>query len=260
MNSTDVSINNKNDFQGLTLSQIVTKDYRTAAILERHGLDFCCKGNKSIDQACKGKDINPKELIKELNNVGKNNSNLPTGQTGMNFDSWELDFLTDFIINNHHGYIRSMGPTIYSHAEKVAIAHGKRHSETIEIANKFLVVYKDLKQHMMKEEEILFPYIKNIVHVKRNLGMWEKPYFGTIKNPVSMMEAEHQSAGDATHEIKDLTNNYTPPDDACNTFKVLYKELRKFEEDLHQHVHLENNILFPKSIILEEEVSKRITG
>ena len=147
-----------------------------------------------------------------------------------------------------------MIPIITLHADKVASVHGKNHPETIKIADLFLTVRDELEMHMMKEERILFPHITKLVGLSNN-GIGEStPYFGTIKNPIAMMEAEHQSTGDGMSEIRNLTNNYTPPDDACETYKISFKELKEFEEDLHKHVHLENNILFPKAIKLEESL------
>ncbi len=237
------------DINKLTLSQIVTNNFRAAAIFEKYDLDFCCRGNKPIEQACTEKGINKEPIISELENLFTS-----TPAADAKYENWQLDFLSDYIINNHHTYVRNMIPIISAHAEKVAMVHGARHPEVIDVAKKFAVVYKDLKQHMMKEEEILFPYIKRIVTVKNNKAKPEPPYFGTVKNPIKMMEAEHEAAGDEMFEIRSITNGYNPPADACNTYKALYQELKDFEEDLHKHVHLENYILFPKSILLEEEI------
>lgn len=232
----------------LTLSEIVKKNYKAAAVFEKFGLDFCCRGNKLISNACEEKGISKEELTSELSKLDEQDT--PSEK----FDNWELDFLSEYIINVHHKYIRDMIPVVSAHTDKVASVHGKNHPETIKVANNFSIVYKDLKQHMMKEEQILFPYIKYLVKTKNNSLKAEQPYFGTIKNPIRMMESEHESAGDLLYEIRKLTNNYSAPEDACNTYKVLYKELKDFEEDLHQHVHLENYILFPKSVQLEEQL------
>jgi regulator of cell morphogenesis and NO signaling len=234
----------------LTLSEIVTNNYRTAAVFEKYGLDFCCHGKVSISEACGEKGINIEEVLAHLTIL--NGDDLPRNQE--QYDHWELDFLADYIINVHHKYVKDMIPVISAHAEKVESKHGSNHAELINVANSFSIVYKDLKQHMMKEEQLLFPYIKYLVNVEKNSSQAERPFFGTIKNPIRMMEAEHESAGNLLDEIGDLTNNYTPPADACNTFKVYYRELREFEGDLHKHVHLENNILFPRSIELENKL------
>jgi regulator of cell morphogenesis and NO signaling len=238
------------ELSNLTLSQLVTKNFRAAAVFEKYKLDFCCRGNRPISAACEDKGINPDNVLAELAVLGneqKHNAFSP--------ENWSLDFLIDYIVNTHHQYVRKMIPVITAHAEKVASVHGKNHAETKDINRIFSAVYKDLKQHMMKEEEILFPYVKRLVKIKDSSAKFEIPYFGSVKNPITMMEAEHQNAGDELYAIRELTNSYTAPEDACNTYKILYQELKDFEEDLHRHVHLENNILFPGSVNLEKELS-----
>ena len=230
-----------------SLSEIVTNNFKSAAVLEKYGLDFCCHGKKSISEACEEKGVNIDAVLTQLI---KFNENHPE-QNQEQYNKWDLDFLADYIVNVHHKYVRDMIPVISEHADKVASKHGKNRSELKNICNNFAVVYKDLNQHMKKEEQLLFPYIKYLVKVRNNSGTPEAPFFGTIKNPIQMMEAEHESAGKLLDDIGALTNNYTPPEDACNTFKVFYLELREFEQDLHKHIHLENNILFPRSIALE---------
>ena len=240
----------KENITNLTLSEIVTNNYKSAVIFEKYGLDFCCQGKKSISDACEEKGINTEEVLLQLEKLNEDNLEQKQDQ----YNQWEPDFLADYIVNVHHKYVRNMIPVISAHADKVTSKHGENHPELIGIANNFSVVYKDLKQHMMKEEQLLFPYIKYLVEVKNKSGKPEQPFFGTIQNPIRMMEAEHESAGNLLAEIGQLTNGYTPSADACNTFKVYYRELKEFEEDLHKHVHLENNILFPRSIELEEKL------
>ncbi|HVO76063.1 MAG TPA: iron-sulfur cluster repair di-iron protein [Ignavibacteriaceae bacterium] len=240
---------NREEYSSLTLSQIVTKNYKAAEVFERYGLDFCCRGNKLISDACSEKGLNKEDIFTELKSLQWK------GDTKhFNFNEWDLSILTDYIINKHHVYLKKMIPVIAAHTQKVASVHGENHPETIEIAKHFSVVYKDLKQHMMKEEQMLFPFIKYLAGAEQNNSAVEKPFFGTVKNPVRMMEIEHRNAGDEMFEIRNLSGNYTPPEDACNTYKVCFQELKEFEEDLHQHVHLENNILFPKAVRLEEKM------
>ena len=137
-------------------------------------------------------------------------------------------------------------PVLYTHTQKIADKHGERHPELLRIAEIFSEIKTDFEQHLMKEEEILFPRIKMIEEI--NTGKRDKNEMQSISGPVQMMMAEHEMAGQLTHEIMELTNNYTPPDDACTTYKIAFMELQEFELDLHQHVHLENNILFPKAM------------
>jgi regulator of cell morphogenesis and NO signaling len=231
-----------------TLAEIVTDNIRSAIVFEEYGLDFCCKGNRGLKDACADKNIDVQKVVDELTNLFRN------GNSKENSNDWQLDFLVDYIINNHHQYVRRMIPVITLHADKVASVHGKNHPETLRIADLFLAVREELEGHMMKEERILFPQIKQMVMTQKENSQFFPPPFGTIQNPIRMMEYEHTSAGDALYQIRELSNNYTHPDDACNTFKALYSELKEFEEDLHKHIHLENNILFPKSITLESEL------
>lgn len=233
-------------YEQLTLSQIVAKNYRAAGVFERYSLDYCCKGNKSFSEACSEKNLNASDILTELQNT-----EVVSDNSSLRFGDWDLDFLVDYIFNNHHKYIRTAIPVITAHAEKIASKHGDIHPETVEINRIFSRVSKDLKQHLMKEEEILFPFIKYLVKTER-LGLKaERPYFSTIANPIKMMDAEHTEAGDSLFLIRKLTDNFTPPEGACTTFKTYYKELKEFEEDLHKHVHLENYILFPKAIEME---------
>ena len=233
-----------------TLAEIVTDNIRSAIIFEEAGLDFCCKGKRSLKDACADKNIDVQKIVNELTNLSG------SGNGAQNANDWQLDFLVDYIVNNHHQYVRRMIPVISLHSDKVASVHGKNHPETLQIADLFLAVREELEGHMMKEERILFPHIKQMVLNQKENSQFFPPPFGTIQNPIRMMEFEHTSAGDALYQIRELSNNYSHPDDACNTFKALYSELKEFEEDLHKHIHLENNILFPKSIELEIQLSQ----
>ncbi len=233
-----------------TLAEIVTDNIRSAVVFEEFGLDFCCNGNRSLKSACEDKNVDVQKIVNELSNLSVNENGT------QNVNDWQLDFLVDYIVNNHHQYVRRMIPVISLHTDKVASVHGNNHSETLQIADLFLAVREELEGHMMKEERILFPQIKQMVLTQKENGQFFPPPFGTIQNPIRMMELEHTSAGDALSKIKELSSGYTPPEDACNTFKALYSELKEFEEDLHKHIHLENNILFPKAIELESILKK----
>ena len=237
-----------NNLMDKTLAEIVTDNIRSAIIFEEAGLDFCCKGKRSLKDACAEKKVDVQKIVNELINLSGD------GNETQNVDDWQLDFLVDYIMNNHHQYVRRMIPVITLHADKVASVHGKNHLETIKIADLFLAVREELEMHMMKEERILFPQIKQMILNQKENSQFFPPAFGTIQNPIRMMEYEHTNAGDALYQIRELSNNYSHPEDACNTFKALYSELKEFEEDLHKHIHLENNILFPKSIELESQL------
>jgi len=236
------------DLANLTLAEIVTDNIRAAIVFEEYGLDFCCKGNRALSDACADKNINVQKIVNELANLSDSDKGT------QNVNDWQLDFLVDNIMNNHHQYVRRMIPVISLHTDKVASVHGQNHPETLQIADLFLAVRDELEGHMMKEERVLFPQIKQMVLNQKENSQFFPPPFGTIQNPIRMMEYEHTNAGDALQQIRELSNNYSFPEDACNTFKALYSELKEFEEDLHKHIHLENNILFPKSVELEAEL------
>lgn len=236
--------------QEITLGEVVKDNFKTADIFESYGLDFCCNGKRTIEEACLEKNINPAELIEKIKiaNINKNGNN--------NFDNMELDVLIDYIVNTHHSYVAGMLPKIDEHSIKVLNAHSKNHPELINVIETWNVVRAELANHMLKEERMLFPYIKSLVNSKRYSSEYQFAPFGTVENPIAMMEREHSNAGEAFFEIKRLTNDYAIPPDACPTFNVFFNELREFENDLHIHIHLENNILHPKAIQLEKEILK----
>lgn len=232
------------------IGDIVAGNFHTAKIFESHGLDFCCGGKKTIGDACVEKQVDTELLLNELAKVQD------TNETLSRFDKWEADFLVDYIINNHHSYVLNSVSTIEHHLAKVVSAHGERHPELAKIQGLFADLKDELLNHMQKEEKMLFPYIKKMHMAFRNTLEMPIPPFGTVGNPIKMMEDEHESAGNLMKLINTLSNGYSAPKDACGTYKVLYGELKEFENDLHMHVHLENNILFPKAAELEKELNK----
>jgi regulator of cell morphogenesis and NO signaling len=170
------------------------------------------------------------------------------------YNSWELDFLADYITNVHHSYVTEAIDLTEQYASKVAKVHGHHYTEVVEIHELFQAISQELISHMHKEEMILFPYIKHLAAAKKGSEPFSAPPFGTIENPINMMHHEHDEAGDIIKKIAELSNDFTPPEGACNTFKALYAKLEEFQNDLFQHIHLENNILFPKAIKLETEL------
>jgi regulator of cell morphogenesis and NO signaling len=234
--------------QELKIADVVSENIKTADIFKKYGIDFCCGGGISIAKACEKKNVNIELLMNELKNL--DNKIMPS----QNFNKWELDFLVDYIVNTHHSYVLEAIELLDAYATKVAKVHGEHHPPVIEIERLYRIVRNELLQHMQKEERILFPYIKKIVQAKNDRTTILESSFGSIKNPINMMEAEHEQAGNILKEIANLTMNYTPPEWACNTFKALYAKLDEFEQDLHLHVHLENNILFPKAIEMENSL------
>lgn len=229
-----------------TIGEIVAQDYRTASVFKRYGIDFCCGGKRSVADACTEKGVDLATIEQELSELVQQPSALQ-----MSYKDWAADFLTDYIVNRHHTYVRKAIPEITAYAEKVAKVHGKGHPETLEIFYNWKALASELESHMLKEENILFPYIKQLAKVDENQVL--TPPFETVQNPVNMMEMEHEDAGDLMRKIRELSSDFTPPQDACTTYRVLFNLLEDFENDLHEHVHIENNVLFPKAIQIENE-------
>lgn len=229
-----------------SLAEIVTDNHQSAAVLEKYHLDFCCKGKRRLQDACRENKINPAEVLFDLEKVM--NSDAASGPDPLKMT---LNELAGYITGTHHSYVRTELPLIYGYLEKVASKHGERHPELFKIFELFAAIKEEMEMHMLKEEKILFPRIaetENLAAENRNLPV-NSTFIGA---PVSVMEQEHEHAGGMMEEIRLLTNNYAPPADACTTYRLAYAALHAFEQDLHRHVHLENNILFPKALSLFE--------
>ena len=232
-----------------TVAQLVTENIKTAHVFKKYGIDFCCGGGISVKKACEKKGVDFSQLERELSDVDKEVTR------AYNYDAWDLSFLTDHIINVHHKYVEESIPILLQYAAKVAKVHGNHYTEVVRVNELYVEVANELSSHLRKEEQVLFPYIKQLVQADKDGQKAGRPPFGTVKNPINVMEDDHQQVGDIFKEIARLTNNYTPPEEACNTFRALYAKLDEFEQDLHHHIHLENNILFPKAQQLEEKVA-----
>ncbi len=231
------------------VGDLVAQDYRTASVFKSHGIDFCCKGNRSIEEVCEKENIDSEILINEL--ITAQHS---VDSSSNDYQSWDLDLLADYIEKKHHRYVQKTIPELRAYLHKVAKVHGQRHPELIEIENLFNDSSHELLNHMQKEERILFPYIKQMVEKENIQEKLPKPHFGTVQNPIQMMKHEHENEGDRFRRISELSNNYNPPMDACTTYRVAFSLLKEFEEDLHLHIHLENNILFPGAIVKEKSL------
>ncbi|MDH5397270.1 MAG: iron-sulfur cluster repair di-iron protein [Cyclobacteriaceae bacterium] len=241
--------NNTSATDSLTVGGMVAEDYRKAEVFRKYGIDYCCGGNKSLDEVCNKKGLPVEDVQKELAAV-ENNPGNPSGD----YNRWDLDFLSDYIVNTHHKYVAESLPMLHELSAKVARVHGENHPELVEMAKYVEALGQELSMHMHKEEAILFPYIREIAEAKRSGTTPQASPFGTVANPIQMMEREHDDAGDATKELEKLSNGFTPPVDACRSYTVYFAKLNEFVLDLHQHIHLENNILFPKALRLEQEL------
>ncbi len=229
------------------VGELVAEDYRTASVFKKYGIDFCCNGNRSIADACEKKQITAEPLLDALEQVTQQN-NAATAD----YNSWSLLLLADHIEKKHHRYVSAKIQEIVPFLHKVARVHGDNHPELKEVYALFAECADELTDHMKKEEIVLFPYIRKMETAGSSAT---KPHFGTVQHPIRNMMQEHDTEGERFRKIAALTNNYTPPEDACNTYRVTFSLLKEFEEDLNLHIHLENNILFPKSIKLEEQLA-----
>jgi regulator of cell morphogenesis and NO signaling len=227
-----------------TIGEIVATDFRAAAVFERFGIDFCCGGRRDLEEACRTAAADPVVVARALEALP------PIADDETDVTQWRLDRLIDHIVSTHHEYVRASMPTIRQYLSKLVEVHGARHPELARIAGCFDTVIRDLGQHMLKEEQVLFPYIRELTMTTVSGRHFPSP-FGTVENPIRMMEREHREAADELRIIRELTHGYATPNDGCTTYAVCMAELQQFERDLHRHVHLENNALFPKAVALE---------
>jgi regulator of cell morphogenesis and NO signaling len=234
-----------------TLGELAVSDMRKALLLRKNGLDFCCGGKKTLKNACAEKGIDSARIEEELAQidlVGKGKQ--PP------YLEWKPDFLAEYIVNTHHYYVRNRLPELRSLSQKVAHKHGENHPELLSIQQIVEDINSEMQSHMVKEERVLFPYVKALVLQKDISQTQFGCQFGTVQSPINMMEMEHEVVGEQLQEIRNLTKNFTLPASACKSYQLLYAVLEEFEEDLHLHVHLENNILFPKTLAMEKALSK----
>jgi regulator of cell morphogenesis and NO signaling len=216
------------------ISDIVLHDYRTAGVFREYGIDFCCGGKVALHDVCTSRGIDEQDVLLKLENL------YCTPSSGEDYASWSATRLMDFIVGYHHSYIRESLPRISAYVNKVASRHGDTHPELVQIQIIFAHLGTELIDHALDEENRVFPTIKA-------LYAGELPDKDSLYAMVDELEHEHADAGAAMQKIRVLTSDFTAPDWACNTFNIMFKELEAFENDLHHHVHLENNILFPKA-------------
>lgn len=232
------------------IGEIVAEDYRTASVFKSFGIDFCCRGNRTIQEACLTKGIAVEEVIVSL----KKAKGRAAGTGIEDFNNWPLDLLVDLIVKRHHRYVQNaiteIKPLLYQAAE----VHGDVRPELKEIKDLFIQGAGELTVHMRKEELLLFPFVRKLVAAENEDYSVPAPDFGTVESPVSAMMKEHENEGERFRRISELSSDYTAPAGACNTYRAAYALLGEFEEDLHLHIHIENNILFPKAVQLEKKL------
>jgi len=229
-----------NGLSSKTLAQLVNENHKAANIFEKYDLDFCCRGKRSLQIACEENGIPLETITSELDIVFNKNES-----PSVDFDKLSLSELADYIVSIHHNYTKKELPQIFAYLQRISSKHGDRHNELHAIFEKFARLKNEMEMHMHKEELILFPRIKELESRVRNheTGL-------NIQIPIMVMEDEHEHAGNLLKSIRELSNDYNPPADACTTYRLSFAALQAFELDLHQHIHLENNILFPKAMAL----------
>ena len=232
------------------IGELVAKDYRTASVFKKYGIDFCCQGNRTINDACEAKKIDENLVVSDLNALLQSKSD-----SSIDYQNWPIDLLADYIEKKHHRYVEEKTIEIKPYLEKICRVHGESHPELHEINEHFNATAGELAMHMKKEELMVFPFIRKMVKAKQENTTVQMPNFESIQHPIQAMMNEHTNEGERFRKIEELSNNYTPPEDACNTYRVTFALLKDFEQDLHLHIHLENNILFPKAIELEKQFS-----
>jgi regulator of cell morphogenesis and NO signaling len=233
-----------------TVGSVVARDPDLSRVFESFGIDYCCGGKKSLAEACSEKGLDPSEVLQQLSDTQatrKGNGN------GVSPATMSLTELADHIEQTHHAYLRTELPRLDFMTKKVSAVHGDKEPRLRELRDTFVSLAEELSSHMFKEEQILFPMIRQLEASETAPAF----HCGSLANPVTQMEAEHDIAGSALERQRELTDDYQPPDWACNTFRAMVDALARLEDDLHQHIHKENNVLFPRALKLEAKKQGR---
>ncbi len=242
----DVKITKRGAGDQETIGEIAVKDLRKAEVFKKYGIDFCCGGKKTIAEVCAEKNIDATKIETELRQVSSESK-----ASNISYSDWNIDFLADYIVNTHHSYVRKYLPELQRYALKVAQVHGPQHPELLPIQKLVEDINEELTEHMEQEEKVLFSYIKEIVQA-RSSGLPLIKQGKDLAALIGELEKEHDFVGRCLDKIRELSNGYHIPSEACASYKLLYKMIQEFEDDLHLHIHLENNILFPKALELEK--------
>jgi regulator of cell morphogenesis and NO signaling len=234
-----------------TVGEIVKSNFRTASLFQANRIDYCCGGGKTLAAVCEETGIEPENLINELKSLA-----LIEDPDTAYINSMKPDQLAEYIVTRHHSYVKKMIPFLTASLDKICGKHGENHPELFRIRDLFNTTAGNLSMHMQKEELMLFPFIHKMVISQEHQGNLPLSIFGSVSNPIRSMLNEHTDEGERLDEIARLSGDYNPPADGCTTYRITYQHLKEFEADLHRHIHLENNVLFPKAEQLEEELKK----
>lgn len=223
-----------------SVGEIVARNFSAARVLTAYGIDFCCGGGVTLEDACRQHQVPLDAIVTELNEA----VSLPDDR---DYASLSVSELIQVIVDEHHAYVRSTIPALKNYLEKLSNVHGRRHPELHQIKQLFVEVATALAIHLEKEELVLFPYIQAMVEAQVQGYPLARPHFDDISHPIRVLEEEHDTEGERFRKIAGLSNHYTVPVDGCPTYRVAYALLQEFENDLHKHIHLENNLLFPRA-------------
>lgn len=235
-----------------TVAELAVENPATRRVFEKFGIDYCCGGNRTLVEACHLTGADYEDLIKSLNEATEKVAH------AIGDRDWRQESLAAtvaHIVDTHHVFTRTELARLNDLLAKVCDRHGANHPELAELQDRFHDLRQDLIPHMLKEEQVLFPYLIQLEQAVKGETTLPEPFFGTVRNPVNMMEREHDAVGALLREIRSLTSDFSPPQDACISYRTLYGALLDFEADLHLHIHLENNILFPRAVAIEKSVA-----
>lgn len=238
------------------VTDIVTNDYRTAEVFRKYGIEYCCGGKWPLEMVCDTKNIDINILTKELEDATRT-VQVPNS---LPFNEWDMDFLADYIVHVHHHYLKKQLPEIKSTLLKFAEEHREKYLYLNELEKTFLQLYNEMIPHLQHEEEIIFPYIRQINHAFQNRESYASLLVKMMRKPIEeLMNKEHEMVASSLFEMRKLTSDYTPPARACTNHKVTFSRLKELDNDLVQHMHLENNILFPRAIEMEKILLSKIS-
>ncbi|AEV98304.1 hypothetical protein A4D02_22885 [Niastella koreensis] len=234
-----------------SVSDIVNNDYRTAEVFRKHGIEYCCAGKFPLQMILESQDLDVAAIIAELEL-----SIHPIGIShALPFENWDTGFLIDYIVNIHHAYLKKALPDTKEQLEKFVEGHYKKFPGLTELALVFKSLTLEMLPHLQHEEEIIFPYIRQISHAFHNKASYASLLVRTLRKPVeNLMHHEHDSINKVLAQMRQLTNSYTPPEHCCTNHRVIYSKLLEIDTDLAQHMHLENTVLFPRAIEMEKKL------
>lgn len=246
-----MTLHRSNVNRDASVADIVRNDYRAADVFRKYNIEYCCGGKYSLHVACQMNGVNEQQVVHDLEEAMRE---VNTSNT-LNFNEWHIDFLTDYIVNVHHQYLRKALPQLQDYVSRFSDGHRNKYSYLEELQRLVTQLNRIFLPHLQQEEEIIFPYIRQIGHAYYSRESYASLLVRTLRKPVEdIMAHEHEVTGKMMHRMRELTDNYTAPENACLSHKVTFLKLKEVDNDLVQHLHLENNILFPKAIAMEKEL------